>query len=62
MHNTCRGTHAHLCNTMVKELQQMIIEAMDIEKANRLGMYAQLLPCHHLNDLFQGTISCTQLV
>lgn len=43
----------YLLYSMVEKVQEVVKEAIDIEDAHRLGVQAQLLPGHHLQQLFQ---------
>lgn len=44
---------AHLCVAVVKECEQVIIEAIDVQKCHRFLMVAQLEPRQHLNTFLQ---------
>lgn len=44
---------AHLLSSMIKEVQEVVEVAGHVVDAHRLGVQAQLLPGHHLQQLLQ---------
>ncbi len=47
------GPHESFGHLMAHEGAQAVIETVDVQQANRLGVDAQLGPGHHLEQLFQ---------